>query len=122
MSLKAETDSDGNGMGPGTDKMPAWIGVLVGEMGQGSPPPKSMGEVSPDFDRRIGVQRWGQKTVCKAWLWVLNGTWAEVAEVDAQECRTFCGCNMDWHSLCISALFCGCLMGYHAHAISHICH
>ena len=32
------------------------------------------GEASPNFDRRTGVQRWGQKTACEAWLWVLNGT------------------------------------------------
>ena len=65
MNLKAETDSDGNGMGPRTDETPAWIGALMDEMGQGLPPPKSMGEVSPNFDQRIGVQRWGQKTVCR---------------------------------------------------------
>ena len=27
-----------------------------------------LGEASPDFDQRTGVQRWGQKTVCEAWL------------------------------------------------------
>ena len=27
-----------------------------------------LGEASPDFDRKTGVPRWGQKTVCKAWL------------------------------------------------------
>ena len=91
MSRKAETDSDGNGMGPGTDGMPTWIGALADVMGQGSPSPKSTGEASPNFDQRIGVQRWGQTTVCEAQLWVLNGTWAEAAEVDTQECVTFCG-------------------------------
>ena len=85
-------------------------------------PLSQWGEVSPDFDQRIGVQRWGQKTVCEAQLWVLNGTWVEEAEVNAQECMTFCGRTMDWHSLCISALFCSCQMGYHTCAISRICH
>ena len=47
MSLKAETDSDSNGMGPGTDGMPAWIGVLTDVMGQGLPPPKSTGGSEP---------------------------------------------------------------------------
>ena len=102
--------------------MPAWIGVLTDEMGQGLPPLSQWGEVSPDFDRRIGVQRWGQKTVCKAWLWVLNGTWAEVAEVDTQECVTFCSCTVDWHSLHISALFCGCCVGYCTHTILRVCY
>ena len=37
-----EIDLDDN-MGPGIDEMPACIGALVDEMGQGSPPPRSMG-------------------------------------------------------------------------------
>ena len=68
------------------------------------------------------MQRWGQKTVYEVQLGVLNGTWAEVAEADAQECMTFCGRTMDWCSLHISALFCGSQMDSHAHTISHICH
>ena len=122
MSLKEETDSDGNGVEPGTDKMPAWIGVPVDEMEQDSPPPESTGEASPDFDQRTGVQKWGQKTVCRAWLWVLNGTWVEAAEADTQECMTFCSHVTDWHSLRISALFCGCRMDYHTHVIFRVCH
>ena len=108
-------------MGPVRDEMPAWIGVLTDEMGQGSPP-KSRGEASSDFDQRTSVQRWGQKTVCKAQLGVLNGTWVEVAEADAQECATYCGCVVDWCSLHISALFCGCQIDFHACTIYHICH
>ena len=81
--------------------------------------------MSSDLDRRTSVQRWGQKTTCKAWLGMSNGTWAEAAEADAQECTTFCGHTMDWHSPHISALFCSCQMHYHAHTISCIwycCH
>ena len=85
-------------------------------------PPRSRGETSSDFDRRTSVQRWGQKRVCESRLGVLNGTWAEVAEADAQECTILCSCMMDWCSLCISALFSSCRMDYHTHMISHICH
>ena len=112
-----ETDSDGNVMGPATDETPAWIGVLPDEMAQRSPPPKLRGKVSSDFDRRTSVQRWGRKTVCEVQLWVLNGTWAEVAEADAQESTTFCSRVIDWCSLHISALFCGFQMDFHTHTI-----
>ena len=35
------------------------------------------------------MQRWGLNTVFEVWLGVLNGTWVEVAEADAQEVRDF---------------------------------
>ena len=85
------------------------------------PPPKSRGEVSSDFDQRTSVQRWGQKTVCEAWLRVLNGTWVEVAEADAQECDFLWphdGLVLTPH---VSALFCGCWMDSHAPCnLSHL--
>ena len=89
----------------------------------GRHPPLSQGEeVSSDFEWRTSVQRWGQKKICGVRLRVLNGTWVEEAEVNAQECATSCGCAMDWCSFCISALFCGCQMDSHAHVISHASH
>ena len=59
--------SDGNDMGPETDEMPGLVCLWMKwdrvrhSLGR-------LGEVSPNFDQRTGVRRWGQKTVCKAWL------------------------------------------------------
>ena len=89
VSCKAEPDTDGNVEGPAMDGVLAWIGTLMVGMGWGSPPPKSRGEASSDLDQRTSVLRWGQKTVCGAQLRMWNGTWAEAAEADTQECATF---------------------------------
>ena len=88
---------------PGQTKHPPGL-VRLGMKWDRFATPSRWGEASPNFDRRIGVQRWGQKTVCEARLWVLNGTWAVVAEVDTQECMTFAAAR--WTGTHFMSLLC----------------
>ena len=56
-----ETDTGSGDMGPATDEIPAWMGMLMYGMGWGLPPPMSRGEQAPTLIEgqvcRGGVRR-----------------------------------------------------------------